>query len=137
MSKTIRKVQISLLFWRPPQDIRTPAARYCPARRNNLPRAGQISNMPSRSLLHAVLIPVTTGLFPLYPLGILFLCTGNKNKKPNKFGFSLSYSYLSPLVKVGGISEIKTKNSVFCFVFRSICTTFAQYFAQLWVNIVY
>ena len=33
-----------------------------------LPRAGQISNMPSRSLQHAVLIPVTTGLFPLFLL---------------------------------------------------------------------
>ena len=54
------------VFWRPLQDIRTFAARYCPARRNNLPRAGQISNMPSRSLLHAVSFPVTTGLLPLF-----------------------------------------------------------------------
>ena len=34
------------------------------------------------------------------------------------------FSYLSPLVKIGCISEIKTKNFLFCFVFRSICTTF-------------
>jgi hypothetical protein len=42
------------VFWRPPQDIRTPATRYCPARRNNLPRAGQIDYIPSRYLLHPV-----------------------------------------------------------------------------------
>ena len=59
------KIQV---FWRPPQDIRTPATRYCPARRNNLPRAGQISNMPSRSLQTLGLIPVTTGFLPLSPL---------------------------------------------------------------------
>jgi len=41
------------------------------------------------------------------------------------FGSLLAYSYLSPLVKIGCISEIKTKNFVFCFVFRSICTIFA------------
>jgi hypothetical protein len=56
------------VFWRPPQDIRTPATRYCPARRNNLPRAGQINNMPSRSLQTLGLIPVTTGFLPLSPL---------------------------------------------------------------------
>ena len=61
------KIQV---FWRSPQEIRTHAARSCPARRNNLPRAGQISYMPSRSLLHAVLIPVPSRSFPLSPLSI-------------------------------------------------------------------
>ena len=50
-----------------------------------------------------------------------------EKEKKNKFSFCflLAYSYLSPLVKIGCISEIKTKNFVFCFVFRSICTIFA------------
>ena len=56
------------VFWRPPQGIRTHATRYCPARRNNLPRAGQISNIPSRSLLHPVSLPARTGAFPLFLL---------------------------------------------------------------------
>ena len=35
-------------------------------------------------------------------------------KSSNKFGFSLTYSYLSPLVKVGCISEMKINPNLFC-----------------------
>ena len=45
-------------------------------------------------------------------------------KKSNLFGFSLAYSYLSPLEKVGCTSVIQRKIN-FPLVFRLIYTNFA------------
>ncbi len=56
-------------------------------------------------------------------------CCGSE--KP-KFGFSLTLHYLCRCAaKVGCTSGIETKNFVFCFVFRSVCTTFALSFMVL------
>ena len=52
-------------------------------------------------------------------------------RKSPKFFWLFAHLFV-PLTtsKVGCISEIKTKKMVFCFVFRSICTTFAADLAK-------
>ena len=54
-----------LVFWRPPKEIRTNATRYFPARRNNLPRAGQISYLPLAPC-YVCFNPCNYGVFPLF-----------------------------------------------------------------------
>ena len=132
------KVQV---FWRTPQDIRTNAIRFCPARRKNLPRAGQISSYTSPFLLHPVLIPVTTGLFPFLSLvlnhkaqlnhvlvlmpsemrGIfcdsciapiyMVQCTNHGNPLTDTNGFLLAYSYLFA-VREGTLARKNKKNGI-------------------------